>query len=389
MNKKRKGVLRALAVCSAAVMMMASSGCAKGGPGGPGGRGPGGAQQGGKIAVITKQQLSFWDDVKKGAEDACSELGYELIYTVADGDNDYVSQVAAINDAIKKDARAIVIAPNGTTELNEAFEKAEEKGIKIININSLADYDGVISLISSSETDGGGVAERSAVKALAANKYDFTKGVKVGIIGHTASTAEKRIEGFADVFTQQAAFKALQAGGMQDMGAAGDAAQQGGDQAQQGGAAGTAGSDDAMGAIIVSLRKNIVEGERCAKRDDAKAQAKKLLGTDGNGINVMFGTTTNTTLGICDAVEELGLAGKIVVVGFNSDEQELAFIRKGVLNGVVVQNPYIMGYVGVRYAKKVLDGTNVPNRLDTGATFVNADNLNDPFIQLLLYPDSY
>ena len=123
MNKKRKGILRVLALCSAAVMMMASSGCGKGGQGGRGR----GMQQGGKIAVITKQQLSFWDDVKKGAEDACNELGYEMIYTVADGDNDYVSQVAAINDAIKKDAKAIVIAPNGTTELNEAFEKAEEK----------------------------------------------------------------------------------------------------------------------------------------------------------------------------------------------------------------------------------------------------------------------
>ena len=77
------------------------------------------------------------------------------------------------------------------------------------------------------------------------------------------------------------------------------------------------------------------------------------------------------------------------VIGFNSDEQELAFIRTGVLKGTVVQNPYNMGYVAVRYAKKALEGENVPKQLDTGVTWVDAKNMNEEYIQLLLHPENY
>ena len=46
-----------------------------------------------------------------------------------------------------------------------------------------------------------------------------------------------------------------------------------------------------------------------------------------------------------------------------------------------------MGYVGVRYALKLINGMTVPCDLDIGATFVNGSNMNDEYIQLLLYPD--
>ena len=79
MNKKnRRGVFRAIAACTLSAAMLLSGGCgskgAQRGPGGPN------AQQGGTIFVITKQSLSFWDDVKKGAEDAGEEFGYDIVF---------------------------------------------------------------------------------------------------------------------------------------------------------------------------------------------------------------------------------------------------------------------------------------------------------------------
>ena len=47
----------------------------------------------------------------------------------------------------------------------------------------------------------------------------------------------------------------------------------------------------------------------------------------------------------------------------------------------------MMGYVGVRYAKRAINGDSVPSRMDTGAVFVNAENINDDFVQLMIYPD--
>lgn len=163
MNKeKRKRILSAIALCTVSATLLAATGCGK----------PGGKKKS-KIAVITKNSnvASFWDEVKNGAEDAGDELGYEIVYTIATGDNDFATQVDAINKAVDEGVEAIIIAPNSQTELNEALAKAQAKDIKIININSKIDEKpadekipsvDVLSLVSSSDRDGGYVAARYA-----------------------------------------------------------------------------------------------------------------------------------------------------------------------------------------------------------------------------------
>ena len=94
MNKGKKMILSSLALCTVSMSVLMTTSCGK----------PGGGSTKGKIAVITKNKsVSFWDDVKKGSEAAGDELGYDIIYTAASGDNDFASQVEAINDAIKED----------------------------------------------------------------------------------------------------------------------------------------------------------------------------------------------------------------------------------------------------------------------------------------------
>ncbi|MCR4638531.1 substrate-binding domain-containing protein [Ruminococcus sp.] len=440
MNKKKRSTFKSVAAGLLAAAMLVTGGCGKSPTGPPG------SQGGGTIAVITKQQLSFWDDVKKGAQDACDEFGYDMVYTVADGDNDYVTQIAAINDAINQKAKAIVIAPNSEKDLNEALTKAVDKGIKVVVINSEIDssmYSMLASRIGSSESDGGTVAAKNAIAAYKNKGGDLANVGKIGIIGHTAGTAENRINGFITRMTNKIAeangievpeenpYAALAAAGGQGgppagvQGGAAAGAQTGAAAGAQSGApAGAqtgapAGNDNAGAAQVneedltelekaelvvakheeevkaegerklAQIKKNFVQPERCARVDEAKEETKKLLGTDGNGFSILFATNTNTTLGVCAAVEELGLTGKITIVGYNSDEEELAYIRRGVLDGVILQNPYIIGYVGVRYAKQHINGGGTAPTLDTGVTYVNAGNMNDDYIQLLLYPDKY
>ena len=450
MNKKKRSTFKSAAAGLLAAAMLVTGGCGQKQTGPPGSQGGGGT-----IAVITKQQLSFWDDVKKGAQDACDEFGYDMVYTVADGDNDYVTQIAAINDAINKKAKAIVIAPNSEKDLNEALTKAIDSGIKVVVINSEIDAsmnELLASRIGSSESDGGTVAAKNAIAAYKNKGGDLANVGKIGIIGHTAGTAENRINGFITRMTNKIAeangievpeenpYAALAAAGGQggppagvqggppagvqggDAAAAAQAAQAGAQadaQAAQAGAQGAQGAQGEQAADVneenltelekaervvaqheaeakaegerklAQIKKNFEQTDRCSRVDEAKEATKKLLGTDGNGFSILFATNTNTTLGVCAAVEELGLSGKITIVGYNSDEEELAYIRRGVLDGVILQNPYIIGYVGVRYAKQHVQGGGTAPQLDTGVTFVNAGNMNEEYIQLLLYPDKY
>lgn len=359
MNKKnRRGVFKAIAACTLSAAMLLSGGCgSKGSQGGPN------AQQGGTICVITKQHLSFWDDVKKGAEDAGEEFGYDIVYSEATNDNDYSSQEAAIYDAIKKKAKAIVIAPNGKTELNKAFEDAEKAGIKIININSKADYEGVASFIRCSDYESGSVAARNAITLLQVKDPELAGLKNIAIIPSTAATSEERVAGFIDSFTSQAS----------DAIAPIDMAETNEKKVKE-----------ARDAKIDAYKKGVIKGAECSKEGAAKEEAMKILQNNQGNISVMFGTNTNTTLGICEAIEELELENEVVVVGFNSDEKELAYIKTHVLDGTVIQNPYMMGYVGVRYAKRAINGDSVPSRMDTGAVFVNAENINDDFVQLMI-----
>ena len=392
MNKeKRKRILSAIALCTVSATLLAATGCGK----------PGGKKKS-KIAVITKNSnvVSFWDEVKNGAEDAGDELGYEIVYTIATGDNDFATQVDAINKAVDEGVEAIIIAPNSQTELNEALAKAQAKDIKIININSKIDEKpvdekipsvDVLSLVSSSDRDGGYVAARYASSGVLNSDYvaDEVKNIlnalqskeggvnvytsienlgrgMVGIIPHTAATAADRVNGFKEA-TKDLVIDEIK----KDFGKNVD--------------------ESALKTMVNSdaVDKYFVVADGVSSIEDAEKATTKLLEAADCNIKCIFATNTNTTIGACKAVEALGKSDTVYVIGFNSDEQELAFIRTGVLKGTVVQNPYNMGYVAVRYAKKALEGENVPKQLDTGVTWVDAKNMNEEYIQLLLHPENY
>lgn len=464
MNKmKRKGIFKRIALCSAALTMLASA-TACGKP----------ENVGGKIAVICKNEnVSFWDEVKTGAEDCCDEMGYELLYYCATNDNDYASQIEFVNKALDEGAKAIVIAPNDLNELDPAFDKARKQGVKILNINSRANYEHLTSYIGSSDFDGGAVAARNAADIFFDNISEDEENIgKIAMIGHTASTAELRLTGFRATFSpilgkfigeRQAAKAQAAAAQAQEESAEnggsnvktqGGAPTGGGSpvemaansaatQAAQGGApkdailnaalgaarsaaAGTGASEAEIQAAAQAavaavtggapadtqeteetteagapegktktrtsakdedpLAEYFVNGNPCGTQKAAYEEAKRLL-EENPDIKIMYTTNTNTTLGACQAVEELDLADQVILVGFNSDEQEIKYIKSGLLDGTIIQNPYNMGYIGTSYAIQAAQGQDVTASLDTGVTWISAKNINDDDIQLLLYPD--
>ncbi len=378
MNKERKKrFLSAITLCAVTMSFMTATSCGK----------PGDKKK--KIAVITKNKdVTFWDDVKAGAEDAGDELGYEILYTVADSDNDFSTQVAAINDAVDEDVEAIIIAPNGKTELNEALKEAQDKGITIININSGIEGKDVkvASLISSSDKDGGDMAARQAADGVLLNDGvrqvmsqkggasldDVNKLGRgaVGIVQHSASTGKARVDGFK-TSTRTEVTRQLKEDGI-DLEKYAEASLQ---------------SDSPLNLDAMFDNIFVTAGDPVSSVKDAKDQAMTMLQADDCNIRCIFATNTNTTLGVCEAIRDLNKQEEVYVIGFNSDEQELAYLRTGELDGTIIQNPYNMGYCGVRYAKKIEGGSRVPKTLDTGVTWVDAKNMNDDYIQLLIHPN--
>ena len=56
------------------------------------------------------------------------------------------------------------------------------------------------------------------------------------------------------------------------------------------------------------------------------------------------------------------------------------------IQALIVQKPFTMGYEGVTAAIDALEGRPVEKRIDTGITIVTRDNIDDPEIAQLLNP---
>jgi ribose transport system substrate-binding protein len=86
------------------------------------------------------------------------------------------------------------------------------------------------------------------------------------------------------------------------------------------------------------------------------------------------------------ALQDIGKAGKVTFVGFDTSEAFTAAMRNKQLHGIVVQNPFNMGYLGVRTMVEQLQGKAIEKRIDTGVIMVTPENLDSPETQTLLHP---
>jgi len=351
------------------------------------------AKSNGKIAVICKAQgVSFWDYVKMGAEDAGEEIGYDIVYNCASQESSIDEQIGFIKQAIDQDVKAIIVAPNSTTELNTVLKQADQKGIKVVTVNSdVADLDDErLCCISSDNVSCGNIAAREALKKLTGG--DSPKAGSIGIVGHGArsSTSLERIKGFQDEFLYRVFVNWRKAMAETEGDATFDALPQSLKDAYDANElpTETVPYAEVRSTLLEGAGMNLLEPVNCDNdRETAKQQAADLI-KNNSDLVCLFSTSTNATLGVCDAVKEAGKAGDIIVIGFNSDEAEIEYLKTSVLTGTVVQAPYNMGYLGVRYANRALEDDTVPDQIDTGATYVSMSNIEEPDVKLLLDPRS-
>jgi ribose transport system substrate-binding protein len=99
----------------------------------------------------------------------------------------------------------------------------------------------------------------------------------------------------------------------------------------------------------------------------------------------VFGDNNTTGNSIAKVLQEKDLTN-VAAVAYDSDEAEVKAVKDGWLQGIVVQDPYRMGYDGVSYGLQKLAGLDIAGYVDTGAVLVTADNVDDDAIQGLLDP---
>ena len=109
-----------------------------------------------------------------------------------------------------------------------------------------------------------------------------------------------------------------------------------------------------------------------------------------SGIDGIFAVNESAATGMLNAMRRQKLTKKIHLVGFDSSEPLLQAVREGDIDGLIVQDPYRMGYLGVWTLVKSMKGYAVNlehDQLGTGEIYPTKDNIDDDEIKGRFSPE--
>ncbi len=285
------------------------------------------------IPVISKGfQHQFWQAVKLGAEQAGRD--YKVVVTFEGPETEAMvdKQMDMLQTDLGKNPSAIVFAALDSKAAIPLLQQAKNRKIPIIAFDSGVDSD---IPVTTAATDN------VAAAALAADKMAQLIGGsgKVGLIVHdqTSRTGIDRGTGFVN--RMKSKYPNIKIIGPQYGG-----------------------------------------GDQLKSTDLAKAMIQSNPDMKG-----FFGANEGSIIGVLNAVKELGLVGKIVVIGYDSGKQQIDAIRSGAQAGAITQDPIGIGYKAVEAAVKAIKGQAVPKSIDTGFKWYDKTNIDDPAIVAVLY----
>lgn len=272
--------------------------------------------------------LDYWGDVKKGAKKAGKELGIKVHVRGAVDEANEQAQYMLINMMIKKKGcRGLILAANSEDRKKDV---AQLKSLGIPTVYIDRDIGGErICVIKTNSFHAGELAGREMAKALRG------KG-KVAIFRERkkAEPTTSRENGF---------IKAAVKGGLDVV------------------------VDEVVGTMVGEVRTKVSKILRRTKHLDG-----------------IFTPNESTTIGTIATLKKFKLAGKVVHIGFDSTKFIIEALRCNQLYGIILQNPYEMGYQGVYTIYRAMKGKSIKTDIETKVVFVNRDNLNNAKIKEMI-----
>lgn len=293
------------------------------------------------IAVIPKGTThEFWKSIHAGAVKAEQELAakgtqVKLFWKGPLREDDRDQQIQVVENFTARKVSGIVLAPLDSQALVAPVASAVQAKIPTVVIDSDLKSDKQISFVATDNFKGGQMAGDHLAKLLGGKGNVILLRYQVG----SAST-EAREAGFLDALAKHSGIKVIS-------------------------------SDQHAGAT----------------RETAYQASQNLLNRFGKEVNGIFAANETSTIAMTKALRDIGQAGgKVKMLGFDSGTQSVLDLRNGDVQGLVVQDPVKMGYLGVMTVVQHLSGGKVEKRIDTGVTLVTQENMAHPEVAELLAP---
>lgn len=329
---RSNGWTRISGLLTCGILAIAVSGCPKNEPTESGGGGAAGKKL--TIAVMPKgTKHQFWQAVKAGAEQACREENCTVDWAGPTNEGSIQDQVNLVETKITNKVDGIVLAATDATALNRPLLDAKAKSIPVVTIDSgVTDKDASLAYIATDNVVGG----RKAADALA--KAMGEKG-KVGLLRfqHGSASSDDRENGFIEGIKK---YPGIQ--------------------------------------LVSTLETN----------DPQKATDAILnMLTAHPDITGIFAANEPNGVGAANALKQKGLAGKVKLVAYDSSTEELKALEDGIIQATIVQDPFQMGYKGVKTVLNAIRKKPIGEKfINSGMTVVTKENLQTPEVQKLVNP---
>lgn len=294
-----------------------------------------------QIAVIPKGTThEFWKSIHAGAVKAQKELEAEGVPVVLHWkgplrEDDRDQQIQVVENFTSRKVNGIMLAPLDSQALVRPVSAAVAARIPVLVFDSGLKSDKQISYVATDNFKGGKLAAEQMGQLLGGKGKVILLRYAVG----SAST-EEREAGFLEGIKAFPEIKLISA-------------------------------DQYAGPT----------------RETAYANSQNLLNRHGRDVNGIFTVNENSTIGMTKALRDIGRAGgKVKMIGFDAGSQSIKDMKAGDVQGLVVQNPVRMGYLGVKTLVSHLQGKPVDKKIDTGVKLVTRENMEQPEFHELLYP---
>jgi ribose transport system substrate-binding protein len=289
-----------------------------------------------QIAVIPKGTAHiFWKTIHAGAAKAAKELGVDILWVGANNEGDRKEQIDVVQNFISRGVDAIVLAPLDDKALVAPVEAASKRGIPVVIIDSAVQSKSQISFVATDNKQGGRMGADRLGKVMGGKG----KALLLRYAEGSASTTDREA-GFLEEIAKKY-----------------------------------------PGIQMVSTN------QYAGVTKESAFQASQNLLNKFQDIDGIFCPNESSTFGMLRELQTSGKAGKVKFVGFDTTEELLAGLKSGALQGLVSQDPFDMGYRGVKTAVDHLRGKKIKARVATKLFMITTQNLKDPAIQSVIKPD--
>ena len=293
------------------------------------------------LAVIPKGTThEFWKSIHAGAVQAEQEITAQgtpvkIIWKGPFREDDRELQIQVVEGFLSQGVQGIVLAPLDDRALVRPVEEAKRAGVPTVIIDSDLASDSIVSFVATDNHKGG---------VLAADRMGELLGGKGKVL------LLRYAEGSASTTARENGFL------------------------------------EELKAKYPNVE--LISSDQYAgpTRETAKRASENLLNRYGSQLNGIFTVNETATIGMLLALQDISMAGKVHFIGFDASNILLDAIRSKQLDGIVIQNPMRMGYLGVKTMVDHLEGKPVERRVDTGVRLVTLANLDSADIKALVNP---